>query len=56
LKLDSTAMVDGSNYRIRIAFDPTKVPTAGDYSGAVVIETDEGRKVEVPVKMKVIDK
>jgi hypothetical protein len=56
LKLEPTTMVDGSNYRIKITVDPSKAPKAGDYSGTVVVETDEGRKIEVPVKMRVVDR
>ena len=56
LKLEPTTMVDGSNYRIKITVDPTKAPKAREYSGAVVVEIDEGRKFEVPIKMKVVDR
>ena len=56
LKLESATMIDGSNYRIRITIDPSKAPKPGDYSGAAVVETDEGRKMEVPIKIKVVDK
>ena len=56
LKFETTTIVDGSNYRIKITVDPSKAPRAGDYSGTVFVETDQGRKMEVPVKIKVVDK
>ena len=54
LKLEQATMVEGSNYLIRITIDPTKPLKAGTYNGTVVIETDEGRRVEVPVKLKLV--
>lgn len=53
LKLEQATMVDGSNYRIRITIDPTKPLKPGAYSGVVLIETDDGHRVEVPIKLKV---
>jgi hypothetical protein len=52
LKLQQATMVDGSNYLIRIAIDSTKPLKAGAHTGVVVIETDEGQRIEVPVKLK----
>lgn len=54
LKLEQATMVEGSNYLIRITIDPTKPLRAGAYDGTVVIETDEGHRVEVPVKLKLV--
>lgn len=54
LKLEQATMVEGSNYLIRISIDSTKTLKAGVYDGAMVIETDEGHKVEVPVKLKLV--
>lgn len=56
LKLTPTTMVEGSNYLIRITIDETKPVKAGAYSGVVLIETDEGRKIEVPIKLKLVDR
>lgn len=55
LKLEQATMVEGSNYLIRITIDPTRPLKAGAYNGVVVIETDE-RRVEVPVKLKLVDR
>lgn len=56
IKLEPATMVEGSNYLIRISIDQAKPLKPGAYSGVVVIETDEGHKVEVPIKMKLIDR
>ena len=56
LKLQQSTMVDGSNYLIRVTIDPTKPLKPGAYSGVVLIETDEGHRVEVPIKMKLVDR
>ena len=54
LKLEQATMVEGSNYLVRISIDQTKPLKAGAYQGTVVIETDEGHRVEVPVKLKLV--
>jgi hypothetical protein len=56
LKLQQATMVDGSNYLIRVTIDPTKPLKRGAYEGVVLIETDEGRRVEVPIKLQLIDR
>lgn len=56
LKLESTTMIDGSNYRIRITVDPAKPLKPGAYSGVVVIEIDTGQRVELPIKLKLVDR
>ena len=53
LKLQQATMVDGSNYLIRITIDPTKPPKPGAHSGVVLIETVDGQRVQVPIKLKV---
>jgi hypothetical protein len=55
LKLQQTTMVEGSNYLIRIAIDPAGPLKAGTHSGVVLIETDDGHRVEVPIKLKLVD-
>jgi len=55
LRLEQATMVEGSNYLIKISIDPTKPLKAGSYDGVMVIETDAGRRVEVPLKLKLID-
>ena len=56
LKLQQATMVDASNYLIRIAIDPTKPLKPGAYEGAVLIETDEGHRLEVPIRLKLVDR
>ncbi len=56
LKLQQATMVDGSNYLIRVTIDPTRPLKPGAYSGVVLIETDEGHRVEVPIKLKLVDR
>jgi hypothetical protein len=55
LKFQQTTMVDGSNYLIKVAIDPTKPLKPGAYDGIALIETDEGHRIEVPIKVKLID-
>lgn len=55
LKLQQTTMVDGSNYLIRITIDPTKPLKLGAYDGVVTIETDEGHRVKVLIKLKLVE-
>jgi hypothetical protein len=53
LKLEPRTIIEGSNYVIRVSFDPTKLPKAAAYTGVVKIETDDPLtpRVEIPVKM-----
>lgn len=55
LKFQQATMVEGSNYLIRVTVDATKPIKAGAFEGMVVVETDEGHKVEVPVKIKLVE-
>lgn len=52
LKLEQTEIVAGRNYLIKVAIDPTKPLKPGAHEGVIVIETDDGHRVEVPVKLK----
>jgi hypothetical protein len=56
LELQQATMVDGSNYFIRITIDATKSLKPGAYEGVVLIETDEGHRVEVPIKIRLVDR
>lgn len=56
LKLEQATIIEGSNYLIRVTIDPTKPLKAGTYDGVVFIETDEGKRLEVPVKVKLADR
>jgi hypothetical protein len=56
LKLQQATMVDGSNYLIRITIDATKSLKPGAYEGVMLIETDEGHRAEVPIKIKLVDR
>ena len=55
LKLEQTTMVENTNYLIRITIDPAKPLKPGTYDGALVIETDAGNRIEVPIKVKLVD-
>jgi hypothetical protein len=55
VKLEQATMVEGSNYLIRLTIDPTKPLKPGAYDGVMVIETDEGHRLEVPLKLKLVD-
>ncbi len=55
VKLEQATMVEGSNYLIKITIDPTKPLKPGAYDGVMVIETDDGHRVEVPMKLKLVD-
>jgi hypothetical protein len=52
LKFEQATMVNGSNYLIRVTIDPTKGLKRGAYSGVLLVETDEGHRVEVPITLK----
>ena len=54
LKFQQTTMVEGSNYLIRVTIDTTKPLKPGSYDGMVLIETDVGRRFEVPIKLKIV--
>ena len=54
LKLQQATMVEGSNYLIRISVDSTRPIKAGSFEGMVIVEIDDGSKVELPVKIKFV--
>jgi hypothetical protein len=56
LKFQPTTMVEGSNYLIRITIDSTKPIKAGAFEGVITVETDEGHSVELPAKIKFVDR
>jgi hypothetical protein len=53
LQAESLTIVDGSNYLIRIRFDPAKLPKAATYIGTLRIETTDAAhpQLEVPIKV-----
>jgi hypothetical protein len=55
LKLEQATMVEGSNYLIRVTIDPARRLKPGSYEGLLIIETDEGHRAEVKVKIKLLD-
>ena len=55
LKLEQATMVESSNYLVRLTIDPNKPLKPGTYDGALVIETDGGNRIEVPIKIKLVD-
>lgn len=56
LKLEQVTIIDGSNYLIRITIDTSKPLKPGAYDGKVVVDCDDGKRVEVPVKVKLVAK
>ncbi|MEK6285468.1 MAG: hypothetical protein AABO57_06990 [Acidobacteriota bacterium] len=56
LKVEQATIIEGSNYIIRVTIDPTKSLKTGIHEGVILIETDEGKRLEVPVKVKLIDR
>ena len=56
LKLEQVTMVENSNYLIRITIDAAKPVKAGSYDGVLLIETDGGKRLEVPIKMTLVDR
>jgi hypothetical protein len=56
LKLDQATMVEGSNYLIRVAIDPTRPLKPGSYEGLLTIETDDGHRAEVKIKIKLVNR
>ena len=56
LKLQQATMVDGSNYLIRITIDAARSLKPGPYEGVMLIETDEGHRVEVSIKLKLVNR
>lgn len=55
LKLEQVTMVENCNYLIRITIDPAMPLKAGIHDGVLLIETDGGNRIEVPIKMKLVD-
>jgi hypothetical protein len=56
LKFQQATMVEGSNYLIRVSVDTTKPIKAGAFEGVITVETDEGHSVELPTKIKFVDR
>ncbi|HWO02682.1 MAG TPA: hypothetical protein VNS63_25805 [Blastocatellia bacterium] len=56
LKVDLETIVEGSNYVLRTRFDLVQIPKAGAYAGKLVIETDDGKRLEVPIKLAIVDR
>jgi hypothetical protein len=46
--------VPGSNYLIRVTIDAGKPLKPGAQQGLIVIETDGGNRLEVPIKLKLL--
>lgn len=55
LKLEQTTILENTNYLVRLTIDPAKPLKAGAYDGALLIETDGGNRLEVPIKIKLVD-
>src|SRR5207244_10386917 len=54
-KIDQTTMVENTNYLVRVTIDPAKPLRSGTYDGVLLIETDGGNRIEVPIKLKLVD-
>lgn len=54
LQTESLTIVDGSNYLIRIRFDPAKLPKAATYIGTLRIETTDAARPQLEVPIKVV--
>jgi hypothetical protein len=54
LKLEQVVIVQGSNYLIRVTIDPAKPLKPGAQQGVIVIETDGGNRLEVPIKLTLV--
>ena len=55
LRLEQQTIVDGSNYLIRIRIVSDTPPKPGEHKGALQIETDDGKRTQVPVKVVFIE-
>ena len=55
LKLEQTTLIENTNYLVRLTIDPARPVKSGTYDGVLLIETDGGNRVEVPVKIKLVD-
>ena len=55
LKLEQTTILENTNYLVRVTIDPTKPLKTGAYDGALLIETDGGNRLQVPIKIKIVD-
>jgi hypothetical protein len=54
LSLEQKTIVDGSNYLIRVAVNPSAKP--GEYAGTINVETDDHQHLEVPVKLTISER
>jgi hypothetical protein len=54
VKLEAQTIIQGTNYLIRVTVDHKMLPARrGAYTGAAVIETEDGKRLEVPIKISV---
>ncbi len=56
LTLELQTIAEGVNYIIRTRFDLEQLPKAGAYNGSLVIETDDGTRFNLPVKLTIVDR
>ncbi|HMG32804.1 MAG TPA: hypothetical protein VKM94_02610 [Blastocatellia bacterium] len=54
LRLEQQTIVEGSNYLIRIFVDSDRGLKAGRYNGSITAETDDGKRIEVPVSISLV--
>lgn len=56
LRLDHQTIVEGNNYLVLTRFLLDQLPKAGAYDGSLVIETDDGNSLKVPIKLTIVDR
>ena len=55
LKLEQTTIIENTNYLVRVTIDPARPLKPGSYDGVLLIETDADKRIEVPIRIKVVD-
>jgi hypothetical protein len=55
LKLEQTTIIENTNYLVRLTIDPARPLKPGSYDGVLLIETDADKRIEVPIKIKLVE-
>jgi hypothetical protein len=58
LQVEAQAIIEGSNYLLKVNTSPSNLPKAGSYEGKVIVETDDSKqpRLEIPLKLVLTDK
>ncbi len=58
LRLSLQTVVEGSNYVVKIEWNPESHPVAGRYNGVLRVDTDDPQnpRVEIPCKVTIVDR